>query len=90
MNPKDRSLVARMAGNIAGGIWANLELERRLGVGVDGKIAETIARHSVATAFAILDEIDARVYHEQPCAGCGLSFDQHPNDSGCQQWHRKP
>lgn len=62
IHPKEKSMVARMAGNIAGAAYFTETYNRNI---QDDRRAQ-IAEESVALACMILDAIEARV----PCGEC--------------------
>ncbi|KKM11195.1 hypothetical protein LCGC14_1721200 [marine sediment metagenome] len=97
MNAKDRSMVARMAGNIAGGILSGTIADAKTAAGPGGtdpiEVLDVLegmaATMSVNVAIAILKYVDAAIDGGAPCAGCSEPPANHPNDSGCREWHAK-
>jgi hypothetical protein len=64
VNPKDRGLIARIAGNIAGPMHVHIE---ETGVGWDGRasMADTVAKKSVEIAIAIIRDVDRRIAYAE-------------------------
>lgn len=66
LNPKDKSMIARMAGNIVGPMLAlGMADEARRGK-PSGDVLETMAQMAVSQAIEILDAIEQRM----PCGEC--------------------
>lgn len=69
INPKDRSMIARMAGNIVGPVLAEMIKDEALKKKKDQKHDELLpvaAQMAVSQAIEILDAIEQRM----PCGKC--------------------
>lgn len=67
INPKDKSMVARMAGNIAGPILATLvEDSAQAGTEAPDGFIEVVSTMAVGVAVSIIDVIEQHI----PCGEC--------------------